>query len=175
MQTTTKKVKEGTKGQKQIVTENRETLAFYRNMAVITTVSYIIGMLIFSSFRTTDILLTIFAVIQYVGCYQFMVHMSKPKYSESGNLIDSGIDLNMVGGVAEHVKDVIILTSGCQVLSLYSNYFWLLWLSVPARAGWILWKDVLAPYFFQKPTSNPEMDEKKQKKLERRMRRQQNR
>lgn len=29
-----------------------------------------------------------------------------------------------------HVKDLIILTSGVQVLSLVSNYFWLLWLLV---------------------------------------------
>ena len=29
-----------------------------------------------------------------------------------------------------HVKDLIILTSGVQVLSLISNYFWLLWFLV---------------------------------------------
>lgn len=28
------------------------------------------------------------------------------------------------------MKDLIILTSGCQLLSLISNYFWLLWLLV---------------------------------------------
>lgn len=31
-----------------------------------------------------------------------------------------------------HVKDLIILTSGVQVLSLISNYFWFLWLLVSA-------------------------------------------
>lgn len=97
----TKKVKEGTKGQKQIVTENQETLKFYRNMAVIATAIYITGMIVFSSFRTTEILLTLFAVIQYGVCFQFMVHVSKAKYSDSGHLIDSGMDLNMNGGMAE--------------------------------------------------------------------------
>jgi hypothetical protein len=29
-----------------------------------------------------------------------------------------------------HVKDVLILTCSCQVLSLVSRYFWLLWLLV---------------------------------------------
>lgn len=31
---------------------------------------------------------------------------------------------------SRHVKDLIILTSGVQILSLISNYFWLLWLLV---------------------------------------------
>lgn len=30
-----------------------------------------------------------------------MVFMAKPKYTESGQLIDSGTDLNMEGGIAE--------------------------------------------------------------------------
>jgi hypothetical protein len=30
-----------------------------------------------------------------------MVYMAKPKYNESGQLLDSGVDLNMEGGIAE--------------------------------------------------------------------------
>lgn len=62
---------------------------------------YFICMVVFSSFNTVDILLIIFAVIVYTASYQFMVHMSKPKYSDSGQLTDSGVDLNMQGGVGE--------------------------------------------------------------------------
>ncbi|KAK6629218.1 hypothetical protein RUM43_003035 [Polyplax serrata] len=171
MQTTTKKVKEGTKGQKQIVTENQETLVFYRNMVFGATAIYFVGMMLFSSFKTVDIVMALLAIASYTGAYQFMVYMSKAKYSDSGQLLDSGVDLNMQGGVAEHVKDLIILTAGCQVLSLYSNYFWLLWLLAPTRGLWLLWKNILHPYFLQQPQKNPEMDEKKQKKMERKMRR----
>lgn len=32
-----------------------------------------------------------------------MVFMSKPKYSETQQLIDPGVDLNMEGGIAEYV------------------------------------------------------------------------
>lgn len=75
-----------------------------------------------------------------------------------------------------HVKDIIILTAGCQVLSsLISNYFWYLWLLAPARGGWILWKNILQPYFLQPNTGEPEVNEKKQKKLERKMKRMQQR
>lgn len=46
----------------------------------------------------------------------------------------------------------------------------------PGRAFWLLWVHILGPYFMQKaPEAPPELNEKKQKKLERRMKRQQNR
>lgn len=33
--------------------------------------------------------------------YQFMSFMCRPKYSETGSLLDCGTDLNMEGGIAE--------------------------------------------------------------------------
>jgi hypothetical protein len=30
-----------------------------------------------------------------------MVYMAKPNYADSGQLLDSGVDLNMEGGIAE--------------------------------------------------------------------------
>ncbi|XP_044754261.1 transmembrane protein 208 [Coccinella septempunctata] len=165
-----KKGKQGTRGAKQIVDENIETLKFYRNCALGTTVfAFIIMQFLYSSF---SVLFILSCIVQF-GAYKFMVYMSKATYSESGQLLDSGVDLNMTGGIAEHVKDVILLTSICQVTSLISYYFWLMWLSGPARAFYLLWKNVLGPYFFQSPPAQPEMDEKKQKKLERKMKRMQ--
>lgn len=38
-----------------------------------------------------------------LASYQFMAFMSKPKYSETGALLDCGNDLNMEGGIAEYV------------------------------------------------------------------------
>lgn len=32
-----------------------------------------------------------------------MVFMARPKYTETGQIIDSGVDLNMEGGIAEYV------------------------------------------------------------------------
>lgn len=72
-----------------------------------------------------------------------------------------------------HVKDIIILTAGCQLLSsIISTYFWWLWLLAPFRGIWIVWKNILAPYIFQPAPVSTEADEKKQKKMERKMRRQ---
>ncbi|XP_075228576.1 transmembrane protein 208 isoform X2 [Lycorma delicatula] len=166
-----KKGKEGTKGQKQIVEENTATVTFYRNMilgavGIFVLVKFILG----DFFTIQNILLFILASICYAASYHFMVFMSKAKLTETGQIIDSGVDLNMEGGIAEHVKDLIILTSAVQVLSLLSNYFWVLWLLAPARGFWLLWVNILSPYFFQQAPA-PEVDEKKQRKLERKMRR----
>jgi len=166
------KGKQGTKGAKQIVEENVATLSFYRNMAVISNALSLVILVFYNS--TISILLYLFSCAIYIGAYQFMAYMSNPKYTETGQLIDSGVDLNMEGGIAEHVKDIIILTAGCQILSsVISNYFWYLWLFAPARGGWIVWKNILGPYFFQQAPLEPEMDEKKQKKMERKMKRMQ--
>lgn len=48
-------------------------------------------------------------------------------------------------------------------------------MQAPGRAFWLLWIHILGPYFMQKAPEAPEMNEKKQKKFERRMKRQQNR
>ncbi|XP_065226029.1 transmembrane protein 208 [Planococcus citri] len=172
------KGKQATKGQKQIVAENKSTLQFYRNMALIANALYLVsGFFFFDILTFKQISLLVFSSSLYIGSYQFMASMAKTKYSAEGQLIDSGLDLNMEGGVSEHIKDLFILTAGCQVLSIYSSYFWLLWLLAPGRALWLAWVNFLGPYFQQQSAANqpPEVNEKKQKKLERRMKRQQNR
>ncbi|XP_046996740.1 transmembrane protein 208 [Schistocerca americana] len=165
------KGKQATKGQKQIVEENMDTLHFYRKMVFVANGVYLTVTVVLSDvFTVANILFFLLAAASYIGSYQFMAYMAKPKYTESGQLVDSGVDLNMEGGIAEHVKDLLILTSACQMLSIFSNYFWLLWLLAPIRGFWLLWVTVLSPWFFQQ-APREEIDEKKQRKLERRMKR----
>ena len=54
----------------------------------------------------------------------------------TGILIDPGLDLNMKEGMAEHVKDAIILTAGVQAIAVFSNYCWFLLLLAPLRLFW---------------------------------------
>ncbi|KAH8254785.1 hypothetical protein KR032_012197 [Drosophila birchii] len=167
------KGKQGTKGAKQIVEENKTTLTFYRNMAIgCAAPALLLSSLVFEITKTS-VFMHILSLLILVGAYQFMAFMSRPKYSESGALVDSGNDLNMEGGIAENVKDLIILTSGTLLLALISNYFWLVLLLAPVRAGWMLWGTVIQPWLSQRNAQdeNPEVDEKKQKKMERKMRR----
>lgn len=166
----TKSSKVGTKGSKQIVEENVSTLSFYRNMVFAAVGIYLTIMMVFFEFTTLTITLTIITAIVYVACYQFMVYMAKTQYSETGQLSNSGVDLNMEGGIAEHIKDLIILTSASQVLSLISNYFWLLLLLAPLQALWMLWSKAIRPWLSSgSEEQQPEMTEKKHRKLERKL------
>lgn len=167
------KGKQGTKGAKQIVEENKGTLKFYRNMAIGSTAAMVLVNLVFFGLSKVTVIMGFIAVLTLAAAVQFMVFMSRPKYSENGTILDSGNDLNMEGGIAENIKDLIILSSGTILLSLLSNYFWYLLLLAPLRALWMLWSSVIQPWLSQRNAADqePELDEKKQRKLERKMRR----
>ncbi|ESO85990.1 hypothetical protein LOTGIDRAFT_195390 [Lottia gigantea] len=167
-----KSTKEKTKGQKQIVQENKETLNFYSYIiAGVSVVYFLVQVLIFwSSFTALPIVLSCGASLTYFAAYRFMSSMATATYSAEGSLIDGGTDLNMVSGMGEHAKDLILLTAVVQSLSLISNYFWLLWLLVPIRAFYMLWVNFLGPWFFA-PGEEDNISDKKQKKMDRKMRR----
>ncbi|CAN8024519.1 transmembrane protein 208 [Ixodes scapularis] len=165
------KGKQGTKGQKQIVEENKNTMKFYSIISVAAVGTHVATHLIFwrDLMTLSYLVVLLLTVLIYGGCIQAMRYMARASYTESGQLRDGGIDLNMVAGLAEHLKDLIILTASIQTLSLISNYVWLLWLLAPGRAVYLLWVNILGPWFFQ--PAAPEVDDKKQKKMERKTRR----
>lgn len=155
------KGKQATKGQKQIETENKQTLAFYMYIILcVNAIFYGAQILLFrDSFTTLYIVLSVLALCVYGGSYKFM-----------NSIAGQGIDLCMESGMAEHAKDVLLLTAIVEILALVSNYFWLIWLVAPGRAGYLLWVNILSPWFFAEA---PEVDDKKQKKMERKMKRRQ--
>uniref|UniRef100_A0A8C8JYD3 Transmembrane protein 208 n=2 Tax=Oncorhynchus TaxID=8016 RepID=A0A8C8JYD3_ONCTS len=166
------KGKVGTKGKKQIYEENGATLKFYTRVILGANAIYTaLNLLVFyssSTFWTWFAL--VFALAVYVGSYRSMTAMAKAVFGEDGSLLDGGIDLNMEQGMAEHLKDVILLTAILQVLSTISSWFWYLWLLAPARAMFLLWVNFLGPWFSaETPGAAPEeVNEKKQRRQERR-------
>ncbi|CAG0884503.1 unnamed protein product [Cyprideis torosa] len=167
--------KAATKGQKQIFEENNATVAFYRNMALGTSVFWVVlNLLLASEVSLSFILLSVLSVGVLFGSIAFMKSMARATFDAKGNVLDGGIDLNMEAGIAEHIKDIIILTASCQVLGCLSDYFWFLWLVIPGRALFLLWRNVLGPWFFAPAAENgedPDAVSKKQRKLERKMKR----
>eukprot|EP00096_Caligus_rogercresseyi_P012553 TRINITY_DN5300_c0_g1_i1.p1 TRINITY_DN5300_c0_g1~~TRINITY_DN5300_c0_g1_i1.p1 ORF type:complete len:182 (-),score=62.71 TRINITY_DN5300_c0_g1_i1:1162-1707(-) len=173
-----KKGKEGTRGSKQIVKENAETIQFYRNIILGSNGLYFLVMtLLGASYSLTEILLFILSSTLYIGGYQFFSYFGSPTLAENGAVLDTGLDLNITSGVSEHVKDLIILVAFSQVLSLFSNFFWMLLLFIPGRGAWMLWKNFISPWLFA--PGQPEGDDKTQaeskkaKKMERKMKRMQ--
>nr|ACO15035.1 Transmembrane protein 208 [Caligus clemensi] len=172
-----KKGKEATRGSKQIVKENAETIQFYRNIILGSNGMYFLIMtLLGPRYGYTEILCFLLSASLCISGYQFFSYFGSPTLAENGSVLDTGIDLNITSGVSEHVKDLIILVGFAQVLSLFSNYFWLLLLLIPARGFWMLWKSVIAPWLFapapeEDTSAGPES--KKTKKMERKMKRMQ--
>jgi len=164
-----KKGKQATKGQKQIYEENQQTLRWYAMMAGS---SLLLKFILSSSFTTTTSLLTTFSVIIQTLALASMYYMSKPILSgPSKNVVDGGVDLNLSGGFADKLKDLITTTSFCTAASIYSNSFWFLWLWLPAFYIYKLWVGIIAPWIFEPaPEEAPtEVAEKKRRKLERKM------
>eukprot|EP01121_Diplochlamys_sp_Union-15-3_P010228 TRINITY_DN2851_c0_g1_i4.p1 TRINITY_DN2851_c0_g1~~TRINITY_DN2851_c0_g1_i4.p1 ORF type:complete len:186 (+),score=27.32 TRINITY_DN2851_c0_g1_i4:48-560(+) len=77
-------------------------------------------------------------------CFSSLKAYAKPSYSESGELIDGGADLDMKGLVEYH-WDVLYITWFCFVTTLISDWFWLVFLVVPAFALYKIWFEVLYP------------------------------
>jgi len=166
--------KEKTKGTKQIAKENWETLCFYRNMILGANGLYFCVMtLLGRSYFSFDIGMFALCCVIYISCYQILSYMGKPKTTPEGQLLDCGIDLNMQQGLAEHIKDMIILTCATQELSIFSNYMWLLLLGAPIRAFYMLWVSVIAPWIFAPAEEEDAVSDKKRQKMERKMKRQQ--
>ncbi|XP_075016965.1 transmembrane protein 208 isoform X2 [Calonectris borealis] len=145
------KGKAGTKGKKQIFEENRETLRFYLRIILGASLAFV------------------FSSVVYGTSYRSMNSMAKPSFTDDGSLADGGIDLNMEQGMAEHLKDVILLTAMVQVLSCFSLYVWYFWLLAPGRALYLLWVNILGPWFTADSSpAGQEPNEKKQRRQERR-------
>jgi len=166
-----KKGKEGTRGSNLIAKENQETMTFYRNMILgVNCVYYAVMFLFARDFGAFEIIMLVMSSLAYIFSFMFMRSMGTSTKGTDGHLLDPGVDLNMEGGLAEHLKDLIILTSLSQFLSLAWNWLWLLLLLAPLRLALMLWTNVIAPWIFQ-PAEEEEISDKKQKKLERKMKR----
>ncbi|XP_037671483.1 transmembrane protein 208 isoform X1 [Choloepus didactylus] len=126
------KGKVGTRGKKQIFEENRETLKFYLRIILGANAIYCLVTLVFfySSASFWAWMALGFSLAVYGASYHSMSSMARASFSEDGALMDGGMDLNMEQGMAEHLKDVILLTAIVQVLSCFSLYIWSFWLLV---------------------------------------------
>ncbi|KAK8770401.1 hypothetical protein V5799_013136 [Amblyomma americanum] len=107
------KGKQGTKGQKQILEENKQTIKFYSIMAAAALAGHLVTHLVLwrDSITLSYMLLYAFSVLVYGGCIQTMRYMARASYSETGQLLDGGLDLNMVqAGMGEYVDAIPVCT-----------------------------------------------------------------
>ncbi|KAK9806528.1 hypothetical protein WJX73_007441 [Symbiochloris irregularis] len=113
----------------------------------------------------------------YVVCYSGLAKAAEPIYSQNGELEDGGANLS-IGGMTGYYHDFIYLAVFVQLASLFSGYFWLIFLAVPAYALYYLWTGIIQPYIFtprDEEVQESAAMQKRREKLERRQRRQQGR
>jgi hypothetical protein len=161
------KGKQGTRGLKQILEENGQTIKFYFYAFSGSNTIYLLLRFLFfwESFTTKFIILySITLIIQFFS-YYYMKLMGTPIYDDDNKTItDSGSDLNMEGHISEYLKDAILFPIIIYAISLYTNFSWLLLLVVPLYAFIKLWKSVIGPWIFAPaPEENTEQDQKKVK------------
>ena len=130
---------------------------------------FLIMTILGATYQSTEISMFLLVLLIYVGCFQFLFRCGTPKTSKpdgKGQLIDPGLDLNMESGLVEHVNDAIILTVVARIVSLLSNYYWLVLSFAPLRLFWMAWKSIIAPWLFAPAPEEEEIVEKKQRKLD---------
>lgn len=162
------KGKQATRGLKQILIENQETIKFYFQVLAVSNVIYvgITFLLFWESFTAKYMFLFIStSLIAWVAWY-FMKNMANPELDYDGNVVGPGSDLNMQGHVSEYFKDAILFSVIVHGLSLISNYFWLLLIIVPVYLFVLLWKNFLGPWFFAPAPEEPEEQDNKKGKRE---------
>ncbi|XP_067951987.1 transmembrane protein 208-like isoform X2 [Watersipora subatra] len=166
---TTKPGKQATRGEKTIIKENEDTVLFYRNVTILVLAIPVISQLAiyYPKLSTTFYTMHSVSAVIFWCTYQFMKMMARVKHSLQGEVLDCGTDLNMKNGLAEHCKDIIILTSIAIILSVASEWCWLLLLLAPLRALYLFWIHIASPWFFAPAPEVEEISEKKQRRMER--------
>lgn len=159
------KGKQGTRGTKQIIEENRQTVDFYFYVFTISNIVYLIlrYLLFWDSFTAKFIALYSLTAIFSSIAYYFIRYAGKPILDERGIAIDYSSDLSMSGHICEYAKDVILFSVIQYVLSLISNYFWLALTIIPIYVFVKIWQNFLGPWFFEPAPEEEQQDQKKQK------------
>ncbi|MDA9099117.1 SND2/TMEM208 family protein [bacterium] len=86
-------------------------------------------------------------------CYRSLAIVGTPSWDASGVLIDGGGDLTL-SGLSSYYHDIIYVSVFCLLASaLVSDWFWLLYLSIPGFATYKLWADYILPWVFT-PTAD---------------------
>ncbi|XP_015276712.1 PREDICTED: transmembrane protein 208 [Gekko japonicus] len=162
------KGKVGTKGKKQIFEENKDTLKFYLRIILGANAIYgIVNLVIFYSAATLWTWLLESPPVR--ARVKDFLGFEMCKAPEHGLLVRLQLKEPSSSPSSRHLKDVILLTAIVQVLSCLSPYMWYFWLLAPGRALYLLWVNILGPWFTtDSSATNPEPNEKKQRRQERR-------
>ncbi|GIL64388.1 hypothetical protein Vafri_18226 [Volvox africanus] len=97
--------------------------------------------------------------------YSAISKFAEPEFNEKGDIVFGGSDLSM-GGMCAYWHDLLYISIFVQVTTCLSTYFWFTLLVIPGFFLYLLYKNILQPYWAQS-RSQPVLDEATRKRLER--------
>ncbi|KAK9679444.1 hypothetical protein K7432_016264 [Basidiobolus ranarum] len=154
---------------KKIAIENAKTLENLRIWFMGVNAFYILirGIFYFSSFGLYHFLG--YAITGGISLFLYLQlkSMGTPRYSFNGQLESSGDDLS-AEGLTAYFFDIIYVTWFVHVGSVFTDYFWFVYLVIPVYASIKLWTSVIKPYMGSKGAveEEPVLDDKARKRQE---------
>ncbi|GMH39060.1 hypothetical protein BSKO_06958 [Bryopsis sp. KO-2023] len=133
-------------GAKRRVEINKQRLKTLRIVIFAANAWYILVRLILRSSSVWWLNLTALAVTSfiYLVCFNWILKAAQPTY-KGEELVDGGSDLSM-GGVLEYNHDFIYLSVLAQFIGGFSDWGWLVFLSVPLFGCYKCCLGVIIPY-----------------------------
>lgn len=153
-------------GAKKRKEENARHMSNLLRLIIGCNVIYVLARMIifYSSFTWKNWVGLILTSLAYAFCYKQLASMAKPSYTDDGELIDGGFDMN-TGGVCGYLHDIIYITSFVQMASIISDKFWYTYLVIPGFAAYKASGFIKG--FLSHDSEGIEEDEKTRKKRER--------
>jgi len=162
----------GNDAAKKTKIRNEKAIAFLIQYSLIFNVAYLVLRFIVlpyfdKVYNSLHIFFLIASLLLHYFCYSSLSSSAKPVYDAKNKdlLISGGEDITMKDSVWSYYWDILYITWVVQLLSLYSDKFWWIYVAVPIYAIYLLWKNILSPYIFA-PTPEPEDNKKKKEKKE---------
>jgi hypothetical protein len=117
---------------KKLVKENADRLKALQQMILATNAIYMLVRCVVSykTFSSTDAALWATFAIMYALPYMFIASAAKVTYSDTGALLDGGIDIGQAG-VLEYAHDALYVTALAHVGTVFSPYAALLLAVIP--------------------------------------------
>ncbi|KAJ4733017.1 Transmembrane protein 208 [Rhynchospora pubera] len=152
-------------GAKKRKEENKKHMSTLLRVILASNVIYIIlrMLIMHSSFTWKHWIGLLITSAAYFFPYKQLDNMSKPAYSEDGELLDGGYDMS-TGGVCGYLHDVIYITVFVQIASIISGKFWWTYLVIPGFGAYKAF-GLIKGTFFGGSEDGPK-DEKSRKKRE---------
>eukprot|EP00761_Pharyngomonas_kirbyi_P000829 gb/GECH01000830.1/.p1 GENE.gb/GECH01000830.1/~~gb/GECH01000830.1/.p1 ORF type:complete len:179 (+),score=46.22 gb/GECH01000830.1/:1-537(+) len=80
----------------------------------------------------------------YFGAFSMIQKAAAPTTSDRGEIIDVE-DLNRVEGLTEYMFDILYISWFVQITTMFSEWFWVIYLVIPAFLLFKAWTGILGP------------------------------